>query len=127
MSSTGSGYGSIREVKRRLNISDSETSSDSKMQDYISEADNYVNVQISLHAVTPIVSPDAELVSLASSLAAGLFNYWQTPIKDRNLDAINSWKNSVQQHIIAAYGKYSANGLGGGNLFGRTTGFAPRS
>ena len=127
MSSTGSGYGSLREVKRRLNLSDTEQTSDPKIGDYINEADNFINTQISLHALTPITAADAELTSLASSLAAAIFNYWQTPIKDRNLDGITSWKASIQNHLMAAYGRKSANGLGGGSLFGRTTGFAPRS
>lgn len=127
MSSTGSGYGDLREVKRRLNLSDSESTSDQKIQDYINEADNFINTQISSHALTPISAADAELVSLSSSLAAALFNYWQTPIKDRNLDGITSWKASIQNHLMAAYGRKSANGLAGGSMFGRTTGFAPRS
>ena len=78
-SNTQSGYGSLREVKKRLNIPDATKASDGKIQDQINEADNYVNNQINLHAQTPISNPDAELISLASSLAATLFNYWQTP------------------------------------------------
>jgi len=112
----------LRETKRRLNIPDSESASDEKIGDFMQEADNFVNIQISPHASIPITNPGPELVSLASGLAATIFNYWQTPIKDRNLDGIEQWKKFVADHIMAVYGKKSAN-LGGGNLFGKTSGF----
>ncbi len=121
-----SGYASLKEVKRRVNVTDSVISGDAKIQDYMREADNYINVQINLHAVTPVVNPDPELVSLGSSLAASFYNYWQTPIKDRNLDPIKEWKKSVQEHVMTAYGKYNPSGLGGGEQFGKTQGFKPR-
>ena len=123
MSSTSqSGYADLREVKRRLNIPDLTTSSDLKIADQMQEADNYVNVQINLHAITPLSNPDPELVSLSSSLAATLFNYWQTPIKDRNLDGIKAWKQHIQDHILATYGRKNPNLLTGGDTFGKTTG-----
>jgi len=125
MSSTASGYGDLREVRRRLNIPDTVDSSDAKIEDFINESDNYVNIQINLHATTPISNPDSELISLSSSLAAALFNYWQTPVKDRNLEGIKAWKLHIQEHIMAAYGRYSAAGLGGADLFGKTVGFKP--
>lgn len=123
MSSTSqSGYADLREVKRRLNIPDLTKSSDLKIADQMQEADNYVNVQINLHAITPIQVPDPELISLSSSLAATLFNYWQTPIKDRNLDGIKSWKQAIQDHILATFGRKNPNLLTGGDTFGKTTG-----
>jgi hypothetical protein len=106
-----------------LNIPDSETSSDAKIQDFMQEADNFVNIQISPHAQIPIVNPGPELVSLASGLAATIFNYWQTPIKDRNLEGIAEWKKFVADHVDAVYAKKSQSGLGGGRLFGSTSGF----
>jgi len=124
MSSTSqSGYADLREVKRRLNIPDLTKSSDQKIADNMQEADNYVNVQINLHAITPITVPDPELISLSSSLAASLFNYWQTPIKDRNLDAIKTWKQAIQDHILATFGRKNPNLLTGGNTFGKTGAF----
>jgi len=125
MSSVASGYGDLNEVKRRLNQTQLTDSSDTKIQEMINESDNYVNTQIGVHAVTPISNPDAELISLSSSLAATLFNYWQTPTKDRNLDSIKEWKKSITEHIMAAYGRKSAGQLGGQELFGKTSGFAP--
>lgn len=127
MSSTASGYASLTETKRRLNKSQLTAASDAKIQDLMNEADNYVNIQISNHAITPIANPDAELISLASSLTAAIFNYWQTPIKERNLSGIKEWKQSIQDHIMTTYGKYNPSGLGGGDLYGTTRGFAPSS
>ncbi len=113
----------LRETKRRLNLPDTVSQSDAKIQDFMQEADNFVNIQISPHADIPITNPGPELVSLASSLAATLFNYWQTPVKERNLDGIKEWKKFVSDHINAVYSRKSESGLGGGNLFGKTTGF----
>ncbi len=118
------GYASLRETKRRLNQSDTQTGPNQKIADNMREADNYTNVQIDLHAETPISNPDPELVSMASSLAAAFYNYWQTPVKDRNLSGIKEWKQAIQDHILAAYGKLNPSRLGGGNLFGTTKGFA---
>jgi hypothetical protein len=125
MSVRPSGYADLNETKRRLNIEESVNAADVKISSYMTDADNYVNTQISLHATTPIDNPDNELIGLASSYAATMFNYWQTPIKDRNLDGINKWENKISQHIQARYGKYDASGLGGGALFGTTAGFKP--
>ena len=124
MSSTQIGQvASLRETKRRLNLPDTVSKSDAKIQDFMQEADNYVNIQVSPHTAIPIENPGPELVSLASSLAATMFNYWQTPIKERNLDGIKEWKKFVADHINAVYSKKSESGLGGGALFGKTTGF----
>ena len=114
----------LRETKRRLNKPDSENSSDSKIQDFMQEADNFVNIQLSPHTSIPITNPGPELVSLASGLAATIFNYWQTPIKDRSLDGINEWKKFISDHVDAVYARKSQT-LRGGNLFGVTTGFKP--
>ena len=124
MSSTQIGQiASLRETKRRLNLPVTVSKSDAKIQDFMQEADNYVNIQVSPHTAIPIENPVPELVSLASSLAATMFNYWQTPIKERNLDGIKEWKKFVADHINAVYARKSESGLGGGRLFGKTAGF----
>ncbi len=87
------------------------------------ETDNYINTQINLHATTPIANPDPEIVSMANSCTAAIFNYWQTPIKERNLDGINEWKKAIQDHILAVYGRKNPNLLSGGTSFTSTTGF----
>jgi len=122
-SESGPGYAELTETKRRLNLPASNTAPNEKIADNMREADNYVNTQIGLHAITPITQPDPEIVSMASSLAATLYNYWQTPIKDRNLDAQNEWKKAIQDHILAVFGRKNPNLLAGGTTFGTTTGF----
>ena len=122
-SESTSGYADLLETKKRLNIPDSITASDEKIMSMGREADNYVNTQINLHALTPISNPDPEIVSLATGLAAAIYNYWQTPIKDRNLDGMNEWKKAIQQHILATYGRKNPNLLSGGTTFGTTSGF----
>ena len=117
------GYANLTECKRRLNIPASNTAPNEKIADNMREADNYVNTQINLHALTPLTDPDPEIVSMSSSLACTLYNYWQTPIKDRNLDAQNEWKKAIQEHILAVYGRKNPNFLAGGTTFGTTTGF----
>lgn len=126
MSSQSSGYADLRKCKRKLNLEDSTSSADLKIADMMTDADSYVNTQLETHNVTvPLTNPDNELIELASSYAATLFNYWQTPIKDRNLDGINKWEDKISQHIVAKYGRYDKAGMGGGNLFGTTAGFKP--
>ncbi len=122
-SESSSGYADLLEAKKRLNIPDSVTASDEKIMSMGREADNYVNTQINLHALTPITNPDPEIVSLATGLTAATYNYWQTPIKDRNLSGIDEWKKSIQDHILATYGRKNPNLLSGGQSFGTTTGF----
>ncbi len=122
-SESSSGYADLLEAKKRLNIPDSVTASDEKIMSMAREADNYVNTQINLHAITPITNPDPEIVSLSTGLTAAIYNYWQTPIKDRNLEGMNEWKKSIQEHILAVYGRKNPNFLAGGTTFGTTTGF----
>lgn len=124
MSSESSvGYADLQETKRRLNISDSITASDNKIDVNMRDADNFINAQIQLHELTPIANPDPEIVSLASSYAAALFNFWQTPIKEQNVSPLKHWEKKIQEHILAFYGKKNPTGLSGGQTFGSTTGY----
>ncbi len=122
-SESGVGYTDLQETKKRLNISDSITASDEKIMSMGRETDNYINTQINLHAITPIPNPDPEIISMANSCTAAIFNYWQTPIKDRNLAGIDEWKKAIQEHILATYGRKNPTLLSGGTTFGTTTGF----
>lgn len=126
VSSASSGYSTLRPIKRLLNIEDSVTASDSKIQDRMKQADSYIDNQVNLHALTPIDNPDEELKMLANDLAAATYNYWQTPIKDRSVEGIKSWEKRIQDHILANYGRKNPNLLTGGETFSstdRTTGF----
>ena len=106
---TTSGYADLRMARQRLNLADTQTMADEKIQTYLREADNYVNTQIGLHAVTPISNPDDELRSLASALAAATFNYWTSPSQPS--EGIREYKSRIQDHIMAKYGKKNPTGL----------------
>lgn len=104
-------YSQLRKVKSLLNIPDTVTAPDEKINDRMVEADNYVNTQVGIHATTPIANPDKELITLASSLAASTYNYWQTPAKDRTIEAMEKWEKRIQDHILAVYGQRNPTGL----------------
>jgi hypothetical protein len=103
----------LQQTKQRLNIPDEDKTIDKKIGTQMSDADSYVNVQVGVHAVTPLTNPDDQIISLASGLAASLYNYWQTPAKDRTLEGVKEWKNEITNHIKAVYGQRSAGGTTG--------------
>jgi hypothetical protein len=121
VSSPAGGYSTLRPIKRLLNIEDSVTATDSKIQDRMKESDSYIDNQINLHALTPIENPDEELKMLANNLAGASFNYWQTPIKDRSIEGIKQWEKRIQDHILANYGRKNPNLLSGGETFSSTS------
>ena len=110
------GYADLRKTKKRTNIPDSVGNVDEKLNEFMSEADNHINTQVGLHAVTPIAVPDDELIDLGSSLAAAFHNYWATPAKDRTMEPIKEWKQAIQDHILTAYGKKNPSGLSGDSI-----------
>ena len=113
MSSFNVGYADLKTVKQLLNIADSNQNSDEKIETQMRDADSFVNTQISVHAEVPVTNPDKQLIALASGLAASLFNYWQTPAKDRTLDGTKQWEKRVADHIKAVYGQTSVDGTTG--------------
>ncbi len=109
-------YAELRKIKSLVNIPDTVTAPDEKINDRMIEADSYVNTQISVHATVPISNPDQELITLSSSLAAAIYNYWQTPAKDRSIDGIKEWKKAIQDHIKTQYKKEDASGTTGDSV-----------
>lgn len=99
----------MRQVKQRLQISDSITAADEKIQAFMREADNYINTQIGLFATTPIANPDDELNMLSSSLAAVIYNYFQSP--QAPMEGIKEYKKAIGDHIRAVYVKETDTGL----------------
>lgn len=104
------GYADLKTCKQYLNIPDSNTDSDEKIEAHMRDADSFVNVQMGVHQATPIEEPDQQLISLASGLAAALYNYWQTPAKDRTLDGIKQWENRIGYHVKAVHGQEDISG-----------------
>jgi hypothetical protein len=114
-------HADLDETKGFLNIPLSDNTSNVRITNATHMADNYINNQIQLHELIPIVSPDPELTSMASAHAAAIFNYFQSPDKTNLMTDINGWKKSVQEHILANYGKKNPTGLAGGQTFGKTS------
>ena len=114
MAAADGDYYTHANVKVLLNIPASNTDSDDKINIYGDEADNYINTQISVHNESlPIAisaRPQKEVGSLADSLAASTFNYWQSPAKERTLDHIEKWEKRIQDFIRAFYANLSAGG-----------------
>lgn len=113
MTITVKDYADLKEVKQRLNIPDADKTIDAKIGTHMRSADSFVNVQFGVHQITPITNPDDQLISLASGLAATLYNYWQSPAKDRNLEAVKEWQKEIGDHIKATHGQKSIDGTSG--------------
>lgn len=104
------GYADLKTVKQYLNIPDSNTLSDEKIDSAMRDADSFVNVQAGVHANTPIKNPDDQLIALASGLSASIYNYWQTPAKNQTLDGIKQWEKRIGDHVKAFYGQEDITG-----------------
>ena len=120
MSSPTQEFSNLTETKRFLNITPSNTTSDAKIDVSRNMADNYCNTQINLHELIPLNPIPPALVSLASSLAASYYNYFQSPSKTELGKDVKLWEGNVQDFILANYAKQNPNGLKGGDVFGAT-------
>lgn len=122
---TTSGYADIREMKKRINISDSESDANNKLETYAREADTYINTQVGLHVddSVPIDNPDKELISLASSYGCTIYNFWGNPDANDTIQAMKHWEKKIQEHIMAKYARRNPTGVQGKNSYGKTSGF----
>jgi len=111
-------YSTLDETKRFLNIPVSNTDSDDKIDVFRNKADNYINAQIDIHETVPITDPDPSLTSLASSLAAVEFNYYQSPEKTNLREDVKDLRDQIQAYLLAKYGRKNENLLAGGDTFG---------
>jgi len=118
---TTTNYANLEDVKRRLNIPQDSTVSDEKIGVALREADAFVNVQIGVHATTPLRNPDPQIISLAGGLASALFNLWQAPSKEPLLELVKIYKEDIGDHIKAVYSGEDITGHTG-NTFSSTTG-----
>lgn len=110
------------ETKDYLNIARSNNDSNEKITTARNAADNYVANQIRLHADVPVTSPDPELTSMASQLAASYFNQFQNPMKLEVTEIVKVVKQSVQDFIMETFGRKNPSGLSGAETFGVTSG-----
>lgn len=118
---TTTNYAGLEDIKRRLNIPQDSTVSDEKIGVAMREADAFVNVQIAVHATTPLRNPDPQIVSMAGGLASALFNLWQSPSKEPLLELVKLYKKDIGDHIKAVYSGEDITGHTGGT-FTSTTG-----
>ena len=107
------GFADLKSTKALLNIPDTVGNSDEKIKTHMRDADSFVTVQVGVHRDRPLTNPDDQLISLASGLAASLYNYWQTPAKDRTLDGIQQWEKRIGAHVKAFYGQKDVSGTSG--------------
>lgn len=117
-------FSTLNETKDFLNIARSNDDSNVKIETARNAADNYVVNQIRLHATVPVTGDnnDPELSSLASLLAASLFNQFQNPRKVEMKETTQYQKQAVQDYIMETYGRKNPSGLSGAETFGITRG-----
>ena len=120
-------FSNLNETKDFLNIARSDDDSNSKIESSRNAADNYVANQIRLHADVPLTTPDPELTSMASLLAASFFNQFQNPRKAEMKQTTKQQKESMQDYIMVTYGRKNPSGLSGAETFGVTSAFTGRS
>lgn len=123
-------FSDLDETKDYLNIARSNDDSNEKITTARNAADNYTANQIRLHADIPLSDPDPELTSLSSQLAASYFNQFQNPMKAEVAEIVKLVKQSIQDYIMATYGRKNPSGLSGAETFGITssiTGFTTSS
>ena len=125
-------FSTLNETKDFLNIARSNDDSNEKINTSRNSSDNYVANQIRLHADIPVSGDDndPELSSLASQLAAAIFNQFQNPMKSEMMELVKTTKKSVQDYIMETYGRKNPSGLSGDETFGITsaiTGFTSGS
>jgi hypothetical protein len=93
-------YYSLTGIKNKLHIDDGDQ--DPYINDLGEQADSYINIQVGLHATTPLNVPDSELKALANKLAAAEYLLWNSPDHPRAL--YDSARKDIQSHIKAQYG-----------------------
>ena len=102
-------------VKKRLNLADTDVTQDQKIQEFISEADSFTNTQLAIFTTVPIINPEQELISLNTSLAAALTQFWTSQTKSPDLKAIiDYYETRLAAYIQSIYGKRARDGLGTG-------------
>ena len=120
-------FSNLDETKDYLNIARSNDDSNVKINTARNASDNYTANQIRLHADIPLTNADPELTSLASLLAASLFNQFQNPRKEEMKEATDQQKKAIQDFIMETFGRKNPSGLSGAETFGITspiTGFS---
>lgn len=94
-------YGTLNGVKGKLNQNTGETSNDTVLAEYQEEADEFINTRVKLMNGSAAVLTDQELDPLANGLAAALYNYWTSPVKD--LKGTQYYEQKIIDFLKAKY------------------------
>jgi len=96
-------------VKDKLHIDDADQ--DAYVERLGSEADNYINLQLSMatNSIPVSIGTDKELRSLANKHAAAEYLMWNAPDHPRAL--YDSARKDIQDHIKTNYGKQNPAGM----------------
>lgn len=112
-------YYQIDDIKGKLHIDVGDSTQDNYLNKLGEEADAYLNLQISIHATTPIAFPDKELNALSTKLASAEFLMWNSP--DHPSALYTGCRKDCQSFIKAKYGQESEGGTTA-NTFSKTGG-----
>jgi len=94
-------YGTLNGVKGKLNQNTGETSNDTVLAAYQEEADEFINTRVKLMNGSAAVLTDQELDPLADGLAASLYNYWTSPVKD--IKGVQYYEQKIINFLKAKY------------------------
>jgi len=94
-------YGTLADVKRKVKINTGATEADDELNDYLEDADEFINTRVTLMNETAPITGDEELNSLGTKLAAAYYNYWTSPVKD--LESSKYFEKKVIDHLRAKF------------------------
>lgn len=101
-------YYKLDDIKKKLHIDTGDNTQDDYLNKLGEEADAYINLQVSIHATTPVAFPDKELSALSNKLASAEYISWNSPDHPRAL--MDDARRDIQAHIKAKYGNTSEGG-----------------
>ena len=94
-------YGTLANVKLRLNINTGATEADDAITSYLEESDEFINTRVLLMNGTAPITGDQALDALGEGLSAALYNYWTSPSK--TMDGIKHYKEGIINHLRAKF------------------------
>ena len=101
-------YYQLDDIKGKLHIDVGDSTQDTYLNKLGEEADAYLNLQISIHATTPLAFPDKELNALSTKLACAEYLMWNSPDQPQML--YTGCRKDCQSFIKAKYGQTSEGG-----------------
>ena len=94
-------YGTLANVKLRLNINTGAPEADTAITAYLEESDEYINTRALLMNGTAPKTGDDALDALGEGLAGAIYNYWTSPSKP--MDGMKHYKEGIVNHLRAKF------------------------